>query len=156
MSSLSMFWVTIINYYASNYLCPSCMSLPGPKFTIQYLLNWRECWLFSPNSRHPQSTERPTFQRICELLQAPESSLLKWSVRERAVDTPNALKLGAQLKLGAKLHKDLQNVYKTSWYEIAAPFVIFLKKIVARITSWEYCRHGFLSVPWDLSAYGEK
>ena len=70
---------------------------------------------FPPHPRHPQTIDRPTFQKLCELLQVSESSrLLKWSVRERAVDTPNALRLGAQLKLGAELHKDLQNVYKTS------------------------------------------
>ena len=71
--------------------------------------------VFSPHPRHPQHIDRPTFQKLCELLQVSESSrLLKWSVRERAVDTSNALRLGAQLKLGAELHKDLQNAYKTS------------------------------------------
>ena len=65
--------------------------------------------------RHPQHIDRPTFQKLCEFLQVSESGrLLKWSVRERAVDMPNALRLGTQLKLGAELHKDLQNVYKTS------------------------------------------
>ena len=63
-------------------------------------------------SRHPETSKRPDFTAIGDLLQPDDSELLKWAEEDKSVH-PQADKLGADLIHAEDLYKDLQVLYKS-------------------------------------------
>ena len=61
--------------------------------------------------RNPISSARPTFQGAVTYLQMSQDQLLKWSVKEKAVQL-SACHLGADLDVAERLHEDLRETYK--------------------------------------------
>ena len=60
--------------------------------------------------RHPEPSQRPSFPEVTRQLSLPDPKLLKWSEEDKCVH-PEAAKLGADLKCGQELYKDLQTRY---------------------------------------------
>ena len=63
--------------------------------------------------RHPESSSRPTFSELLQVLsQGSETDLLRWSEEDMRVH-PQAAVLGAPLEAGKDLYIELQNAYQT-------------------------------------------
>ena len=61
--------------------------------------------------RHPESSERPSFQDVTKQLSVADSKLLQWSEEDKAIDH-EALKLGGDLLSAQDLYRDLRTKYE--------------------------------------------
>ena len=74
----------------------------------------------SPPSRHPQTSERPTFIRVLQSLSLPDTRLLRWNEEDKAVH-PKASTLGAELETAVELYRELQRTHLCDDYDSEDP-----------------------------------
>ena len=82
----------------------------GDKLSIQFAL----CHFNSHSYiyRQPQSSQRPTFSQLVEMLSRAEFELFMWEEEDLRDCDPQVKVIGAPLEVAQNLYLDMQNMYK--------------------------------------------
>ena len=63
--------------------------------------------------RQPESSDRPNFRQILELLCRADFELFSWEEEDTKDCNPQVKKIGAPLEVAKNLYVDLQTIYQT-------------------------------------------
>ena len=70
------------------------------------------CHFNSHSYRQPQSSQRPTFSQLVEMLSRAEFELFMWEEEDLRDCDPQVKVIGAPLEVAQNLYLDMQNMYK--------------------------------------------
>lgn len=98
-----LYQVVNLSFYCSSMYVPAIWG-------VMYLYKKMLIILFPFSSfRAPEQSDRPTFPAIFDVLNGPDTDLLKWSDEDVTKLSSLAMKLGAPLSEGKKMFPDLQH-----------------------------------------------